>query len=44
MKVLTAAQMRAVDQRTEEIGITGDILMENAVHNEVEFLSERYTP
>ena len=44
MKVLTAAEMRDVDRRTEEIGITGEILMENAGHRVVEFLAERFAP
>src|SRR5262245_10398005 len=44
MKVLTAAEMRAVDRRTEEIGIPGEILMENAGHRVVDFLSERFSP
>src|SRR5687767_3102377 len=44
MKVLTAAEMRGVDQRTEEIGIPGEILMENAGHRVVEFLAERFGP
>ena len=36
MKVLTAAAMRAVDQRTIELGIPGLVLMENAAHRVVE--------
>ena len=41
MKVLTAAEMRDVDRRTMELGISGPILMENAGHRVVEFLAER---
>ena len=44
MKVLTAAEMREVDRRTMELGISGPILMENAGHRVVEFLAERYGP
>ncbi len=44
MKVLTAAQMREVDRRTIELGIPGIVLMENAGHRVVEFLSQTYTP
>src|SRR6476620_2393367 len=44
MKVLTAAQMRDVDRRTIEMGISGEILMENAAHRVVEFLVERFSP
>lgn len=43
MKVLTAAEMRAVDQRTEEIGISGPILMENAGHRVIEYISTHWT-
>ena len=35
MKVLTVAQMNAVDQATIERGIPGIILMENAAHRVV---------
>lgn len=42
MKVLTAAEMRDVDRRTEELGIPGPILMENAGHRVVEFVSQRW--
>ncbi|HYI92394.1 MAG TPA: NAD(P)H-hydrate dehydratase [Bryobacteraceae bacterium] len=42
MKVLTAAEMREVDRRTEELGISGPILMENAGHRVVEFVSQRW--
>lgn len=44
MKVLTAAQMRAVDRRTIEGGIPGLILMENAGSRVVEFLLETFAP
>jgi len=44
MKVLTAEQMRAVDRRTMEMGIPGLVLMENAGHRVVEFLSETFAP
>jgi hydroxyethylthiazole kinase-like uncharacterized protein yjeF len=44
MKVLTAAQMRDVDRRTIEMGVSGEILMENAAHRVVEFLAERFSP
>jgi ADP-dependent NAD(P)H-hydrate dehydratase / NAD(P)H-hydrate epimerase len=44
MKVLTAAEMRDVDRRTMELGISGPILMENAGHRVVEFLAERFHP
>ena len=44
MKVLTAAQMREVDRRTQELGIPGLILMENAAHRVVEFIEETFAP
>ena len=44
MKVLTAAQMRAVDRRTVELGIPDIVLMENAAHRVVEFLAGRFAP
>jgi ADP-dependent NAD(P)H-hydrate dehydratase / NAD(P)H-hydrate epimerase len=44
MKVLTAAQMRDVDQRTAELGIPNIILMENAGQRVVEFLEREYAP
>ncbi|MBC8168018.1 MAG: NAD(P)H-hydrate dehydratase [Bryobacteraceae bacterium] len=44
MKVLTAAGMREVDQRTIGLGISGPILMENAGHRVVEFLAKRFSP
>jgi hydroxyethylthiazole kinase-like uncharacterized protein yjeF len=42
MKLLTAGQMREVDRRTIELGIPGAILMENAGHRVVEFLTARW--
>jgi NAD(P)H-hydrate epimerase len=44
MKVLTAAQMGAVDRATIESGIPGLILMENAAHRCVEFLAAKFGP
>ena len=44
MKVLTAAQMRDVDRRTMELGIPGLVLMENAGHRVLEFLSSKFAP
>ncbi len=44
MKILTAAQMRDVDRRTEELGIPGIVLMENAGLRVVEFLAEAIAP
>ena len=44
MKILTAAQMREVDQRTAELGIPSIVLMENAGHRVVEFLERQYVP
>lgn len=44
MKVLTAAEMREVDRRTEQLGIPGIVLMENAGHRVVEFLEARCHP
>jgi NAD(P)H-hydrate epimerase len=44
MKVLTTAEMREVDQRTEALGIPGIVLMENAGHRVVEFLAGRFAP
>jgi len=43
-KVLTAAQMGAVDRATIESGIPGIVLMENAAHRCVEFLAAKYGP
>ena len=42
MKILTAAQMREVDRRTMELGIPGLILMENAAHRVLEYLTETF--
>jgi ADP-dependent NAD(P)H-hydrate dehydratase / NAD(P)H-hydrate epimerase len=44
MKALTAAQMREVDRRTQELGIPGLILMENSGQRVVEFLERAYAP
>ncbi|NOR50278.1 MAG: NAD(P)H-hydrate dehydratase [Desulfuromonadales bacterium] len=45
MKVLTAAQMQAVDRRTiDEIGIPGVVLMENAGRGVAEAIIERFSP
>lgn len=44
MKILTAAEMRAVDRRTIEAGIPGIVLMENAGCRVVEFLARRFDP
>lgn len=44
MKVLTAAEMREVDLRTMELGISGPILMENAGHRVVEYLVSEFGP
>jgi NAD(P)H-hydrate epimerase len=44
MKVLTAAQMAAVDRQTSELGVPGIVLMENAGHRMVEFLEKRFAP
>jgi NAD(P)H-hydrate epimerase len=43
-KVLTPAQMAAVDKATIESGIPGLILMENAAHRCVEYLQEKFAP
>jgi NAD(P)H-hydrate epimerase len=43
-KVLTPAQMGAVDQATTEAGIPGIVLMENAAHRCVEYLQEKFAP
>ena len=43
MKVLTAAQMQAVDRRTiDEIGIPGVVLMENAGRGVATEIVQRY--
>ena len=44
MQVLTAAQMRQVDQDTMALGIPGLILMENAAHRVVECMRQRFGP
>ena len=44
LKVVTAAQMRAIDLRTVEAGIPSLVLMENAGHRVVEFLEQRFAP
>jgi len=44
MKVLTPAQMREIDRRTNVLGIPGLVLMENAGHRVVEVLAERFSP
>ncbi len=43
-KVLSAAQMGAVDKATIEAGIPGIILMENAAMRVVEYLEQRFSP
>ena len=42
--VLTAAEMRAVDAATIELGIPGIVLMENAAHRVVELLEREFAP
>lgn len=44
MKVLTEAEMRAVDRRTIELGIPGLVLMENAGARVVELLAAKFAP
>ncbi|MCC6392869.1 MAG: NAD(P)H-hydrate dehydratase [Bryobacterales bacterium] len=44
MKILTAKQMRDVDQLTIHSGIPGIILMENAAHRVVEYLAAKFSP
>lgn len=44
MKVLTTAEMREVDRRTMDLGISGAILMENAGSRVVDFLARRFRP
>ena len=39
MKVLTVAQMNAVDRATVERGIPEIILMENAAHRVIEYIA-----
>ena len=43
-KVLTAAQMGAVDRATMDAGIPGIVLMENAAHRVTEYLADRFAP
>lgn len=43
-KVLTVAQMGAVDRATIDAGIPGIILMENAASRVVEYLEEKFSP
>ncbi|MEP6715550.1 MAG: NAD(P)H-hydrate dehydratase [Terriglobia bacterium] len=43
-KVLTAAQMSAVDRATIDAGIPSIILMENAAHACVEYIAEKFSP
>ena len=42
MKLLTSGEMREVDRLTKELGIPGPILMENAGHRVVEYLTARW--
>lgn len=44
MKILTAEQMRALDERTMAAGIPGLLLMETAAARVVEFLARRHSP
>ena len=44
MRVLTAAEMRQVDDRSIALGLPGLILMENAAHRVVECMRERFGP
>jgi ADP-dependent NAD(P)H-hydrate dehydratase / NAD(P)H-hydrate epimerase len=44
MKILTAAETRAVDRQTIEMGVPGIVLMENAGHRVAEFLEKRFAP
>lgn len=44
MKILTTAQMREADRRTEELGLPGALLMENAGHRVVELLAREFAP
>ena len=43
-KILTVAQMQAVDRATISAGIPGIILMENAAHRVVDYIAERFSP
>ena len=42
--VLTAAEMRAVDSATTELGIPGIVLMENAAHRVMEVIEKWFAP
>jgi NAD(P)H-hydrate epimerase len=44
MKVLTVAQMNAIDKATMDAGIPSLILMENAAHRVVEYITEHFAP
>ncbi|MCC6369256.1 MAG: NAD(P)H-hydrate dehydratase [Bryobacterales bacterium] len=44
MKILTAKQMRDVDQLTIHSGIPGIILMENAAHRVAEYMGAKFSP
>jgi NAD(P)H-hydrate epimerase len=44
MKVLTAAQMGAVDKATIEAGIPGVVLMESAASRVVEYVARKFSP
>ena len=43
-KILTAAEMRAIDARTIEAGLPDLVLMENAAHRVVEVLEREFAP
>ncbi len=44
LRVLTAAQMREADRQTVELGFPEAVLMENAGHRVVEFVTARFAP
>jgi len=44
VKILTVAQMNAVDRATIDAGIPGIILMENAAHRVVDYVAEHFAP
>ena len=44
MKILTAAEMREVDRQSTELGLPGQILMENAGSRVVDFMLEIFAP
>ncbi len=44
MRILSVAQMNAVDRATIEAGIPGVILMENAAHAVVDYIAGRFAP